>query len=352
MNRRLLTAGLSILFLGALTSRALAREIEDMRGRKVTVPDRIEKVFATSPPGTYLVYAIDPQLLVGLNFPLWDTEREYTVPRLQSLPVIGGTVGMGRTINQEILLKAKPDVIIAWDWNDTALNAEYEAIFRRMGIPWVYVKADSVWDWRAAVAFAGKLLGRETRGRQLRTLANEMHGHVKAALEALPKNKPAPTVYYAEGADGLSTEGRGSFHTELIEVVGARNVHEGREGKVVHGYGMEHVSLEQVMGYAPDVILVKEKAFWDTVFKDPRWKGLRAVREHRVFLIPHEPFNWFDRPPSFMRILGAEWLFSVLYPGKLEEKLGVDLKAETKAFYQAFLGVKIDDRQAAELLGP
>lgn len=330
----------------ALSGRALARDIVDMRGRKVTVPERIEKVFATSPPGTYLVYAIDPQLLVGLNFPLWDTERKYTVTRLQTLPVIGGTVGMGRTINQEILLQAKPDVIIAWDWNDTAMNAEYEAIFQRMGIPWVYVKADTVWDWPAAVAFAGKVLGREARGRELASLGNSMHGQVKSAVDALPKKKPGPTIYYAEGVDGLSTEGRGSFHTELIEVVGARNVHAGQQGKVVHGYGMEHVSLEQVMGYDPDVILVKEKAFWDAVFQDPRWKGLRAVREHRVFLIPHEPFNWFDRPPSFMRLLGAEWLFSVLYPGKLP----VDLRGQTKAFYQAFLGVRIDDRQVAEIL--
>jgi iron complex transport system substrate-binding protein len=83
-----------IAFWLLFSTSALARDVVDMRGRKVTLPDHIEKVFATSPPGTYLVYAIDPQLLVGLNFPLWDTERKHTVPRLQTLPVIGGTVGM------------------------------------------------------------------------------------------------------------------------------------------------------------------------------------------------------------------------------------------------------------------
>jgi iron complex transport system substrate-binding protein len=344
MNRRHVTASLLVV-CATFATQVWAKDFEDSRGRKVALPDRIEKVFATSPPGTHLIYALDPQLLVGLNFPLWDTERKYTVPRLQTLPVIGGAVGMGRTINQEVLLKAKPDVIIIWDWNETAMNAEYEAIFRRMGIPWVYVKADSVWDWPDALAFVGKLVGREARGRELQAMAKEMLGQVKTAVEALPKKKP-PTVYYAEGVDGLSTEGRGSFHTELIEAVGARNVHEGKS--VGHGYGMEHVSLEQVMGYDPDVILVKEKPFYDAIYKDPRWKNLRAVREHRALLIPCQPFNWFDRPPSFMRVLGAQWLFSRLYPGRLP----VDLKARTKTFYQAFLGVKIDDAQAAELLGP
>lgn len=344
MSRRLLTGALALLFVVGWTAGARAAEIQDMRGRKVTLPDRIDKVFATSPPGTYLVYAIDPQLLVGLNFPLWDNEKKYTVPRLQTLPVIGGTVGMGRTINQEVLLKAKPDVIVVWDWADTGINAEYEAMFHRMGIPWVYVKANTVSDWPEAVAFMGKLLGRETRGRELQAMAKQMLAQVKAAVEALPK-KPAPTIYYAEGADGLSTEGRGSFHTELIEVVGARNVH---QGKVLQGYGMEQISLEQVMNYDLDVILVKEPAFYEAIFKEPRWKSLRAVRERRAFLIPHQPFNWFDRPPSFMRLMGAEWLFSVLYPGRLP----VDLRKQVLTFYQAFLGVKLDQRQAAEILGP
>lgn len=345
MSRRFVAVSLFVV-CATFATQASAKDFEDSRGRKVTLPDRIEKVFATSPPGTHLIYALDPQLLVGLNFPLWDTERKYTVPRLQTLPVIGGAVGMGRTINQEVLLKAKPDVIIVWDWNETAMNAEYETIFRRMGIPWVYVKADSVWDWPDALAAAGKLVGREARGRELQAMAKEMLAQVKTAVEALPK-KRAPTVYYAEGVDGLSTEGRGSFHTELIEVVGADNVHEGKK-LIAHGYGMEHVSLEQVMGYDPDVILIKEKPFYDAIYKDPRWKSLRAVRDRRAFLIPQQPFNWFDRPPSFMRVLGAQWLFSRLFPGRLP----VDLKARTKTFYQAFLGAQIDDGQAAELLGP
>jgi iron complex transport system substrate-binding protein len=320
-----------------------AREIQDMRGRKVTVPDHIDKVFATSPPGTHLVYAIDPLLIAGLNFPLWDNEKKLTVPHLQTLPIIGGTVGMGRTINQEVLLKAKPDLIVVWDWNDTGIDAEYEAIFRRMAIPWATVKADTVWDYPEALAFMGRLLGREARGRELEAKAKAMLRQVKAAVAGLAK-APVPTVYYAEGVDGLATEGRGSFHTELIEVAGGRNVH---LGKLLTGYGMEHVSLEQVMAYDPDVILVKEKAFYDTVFKETRWKALRAVKQRRVFLIPHQPFNWFDRPPSFMRLLGAQWLLSVLHPGSLP----VDLRVQTQAFYQTFLGVKLDDRQAAEILG-
>lgn len=343
MTRRLHLSAL-VLGLAAVSLSAQARDVEDMRGRRVTLPDTIEKVFATSPPGTYLVYAIDPELVAGLNFPAWESEKKYTVPRFQRLPVIGGTVGMGRTINQEVLLRAKPDVILIWDWLENSVNVEYEAIFRRMGIPWIYVQLDSIWDYPDALAITGRLLGRAARGKELRDRARVMLTEVKTAVGALTGVK-RPSVYYAEGTDGLSTEGRDSLHAELIEVAGARNVH---EGGAPAGYGMAHISLEQVMAYDPDVILVKEQTFYDTVYRDPRWAPLRAVRSHRVHLIPHVPFNWFDRPPSFMRLLGAEWLFSVLYPN---ERRLPDLAKQTQAFYRQFLGVTLDDKQAAEVLG-
>ena len=113
------------------------------------------------------------------------------------------------------------------------------------------------------------------------------------------------------------------------------------------GMGMEHISLEQVMAYDPDVILIKEKAFHDSIYQDPRWSSLRAVRARRAHLIPYVPFNWFDRPPSFMRLLGAQWVFSILHP----EKKFPDLRQRTQDFYRAFLGVELDGPQAAEVLG-
>ena len=337
-------AALALAALLATPSGAGAREIVDMRGRRVEVPERINKVFATSPPGTYLIYAIDPALMVGLNFPLWNDEKKYTAKHLQTLPVIGGMVGTGRAINQEVLLRVHPDVIVIWDMGESAMASEYEAMFRRLGIPWVYVRSDSVFDYPAALHFMGVLLGREARAQALETQARDMLRAVKQAAEGVPARE-RPSVYYAEGVDGLATDGEGSMHTELIEVAGGHNVHKGRGGGV---YGMERVSLEQVMAYDPDVILVKERAFYQAVFGDPRWRTLRAVVRRRVFMIPCVPFNWFDRPPSFMRLLGAQWLLGVLHPGRL----ALDLPRQTRAFYRSFLGIGLGEREVKEVLGP
>ena len=104
--------------------------------------------------------------------------------------------------------------------------------------------------------------------------------------------------------------------------------------------------MEQLLLYDPEVILVKEPTFFATIFTDPRWTNLRAVRDKRVYLIPCEPFNWFDRPPSFMRLLGIKWLLSLLHP----DLYRVDMVAETHDFYKLFLGVDLSEIQTREVL--
>jgi len=81
---------------------------------------------------------------------------------------------------------------------------------------------------------------------------------------------------------------------------------------------------------------------------DPRWRFLRAVKTRRVHLIPKAPFNWFDRPPSFMRILGVKWLASILHP----DLFPLDLLRETREFYALFLGVHLDDKALEDILYP
>ncbi len=76
--------------------------------------------------------------------------------------------------------------------------------------------------------------------------------------------------------------------------------------------GMEKISFEQVMLYNPDVILVMENVFYKEVFSDPRWQRIKAVKNKKVYLIPNQPFNWFDRPHPlcvFLVLNGSQAFF-------------------------------------------
>ncbi len=326
-----------ILVLSVIVSgSAHAREIVDMSGRSVSVPDTLTKVYGTSPPTTHMIYAMDPRLIAGLNDPIGTREQKYLNPEVKNLPVIGGWFGQGRIPNQETLLQVKPDVMIASIRSGSATNDKIEQVARQLGLPLVYIRIDQLSDYAEAFRFMGMLLNREKRARMLSGYTEQALKSVETIVAGIPDEKKK-SIYYAEGVDGLSTECDRSSHTEVIPLAGGKNVY---RCAPKDGYGMEKISIEQVMLYDPEVILAQEKTFVENVFHDPRWQSIRAVKNKHVHLIPRDPFNWFDRPPSFMRILGIQWLTHCLYP----DRFSLDLPAETKKFYKLFLGVELDDK--------
>jgi iron complex transport system substrate-binding protein len=324
---------------------AEAREIVDMRGKRVLIPDVIKRVYSSSPPVTFLIAAIDPELLVGLNVPINQGGKPYLPPALHGLPVLGGFFGRGQTANIEMVLKAKPDIIITGGFRNTALNDKYEESLKVLGIPILFVSFETLPEYGNALRFLGKVLNREDRTKKLSAYGNDVLLRINKNVSAIPASK-RPTVYYAEDMDGLATECTGSPHAELLDIAGARNVH---SCKPKDAMGMETVNLERVVLYNPDVIIVKERVFFDKIFSDSGWKQTRAVRTKRVYLIPNLPFNWFDRPPSFMRFLGIQWLMGCLYPNEYK---GKDIVQESRAFYRLFLGMDLKESDIRKVIGP
>lgn len=319
-----------------------AREIVDMAGRKVKVPDRISRVYSTSPPATYMIYALDQSMLIGMNALLKDTERKYLSPKARVLPVLGGYFGQTQVVNIEMIIKLKPDIVIMWISTDSAINRKSEADMRKLGIPLVFMKINRIEDYGPGLIFLGKLLNREERARQLADYGEKALREAGAIAKAVRSEKRV-SVYYAEGPDGLCTECDSSRHAELINWVGAINV---QKCQTKTEYGMERISLEQVIFYNPDVIFIQEKDFYKRIKRDQRWRQIKAVRNGRVFIIPKAPYNWFDRPPSYMRYLGVKWVMASLYP----DLYHIDMMREMKKFYHLFLDLDLTDEQCREIL--
>ena len=323
---------------------AEARQIIDMAGRKVIVPDVIHKVYGTSPPATLMAYAMDPGLVAGLNMPIKPDDIPYLDPRMATLPVIGGWFGQGRISNVETLLALQPDIILVWWWKHSAMDEKMARALEPLGIPVVYMALDRLADYPRAFDFLGMLFNRETRARMLGRYAQkalETADQVRAAIPA----ESRVSVYYAEDADGLSTECHASIHAELIQLSGGENVHRCVQRTRV---GKQKISMEQVLNYDPQVIVFHEDVFFKRMTNDSKWQNIRAVKDGRVYRIPIKPFNWFDRPPSFMRLLGVQWMMHNLYP----RFYPIDLIAETRHFYRLFLNVDLDDAVIQALWQP
>ena len=334
-------AVLLLLLVGALSVvPAGARVAVDMAGRRITLPESLQRVYVASPPENHLACAIDPSLLVGLTLPLKEGDRKFLPAYLGQLPVIGGFYGLGHTPNLEVLLKARPQLVICWQRN--AIDTKFDVFLQRFDIPVAYFTLERLQDYPANIRLLGQLLGRPQRSEKLAAYAEKALREILPAVEAIPEAQRV-RVYYAEGADGLSTDGRGTWHAELIDLAGGFNVHPGDEDNL---YGMEKVSLEQVLLYRPEVILVQDPTFYQRIFLSPQWRHVPAVKNRRVYLIPNVPFNWFDRPPSFMRLLGLKWLAHTLYP----QRFDINMQQEMREFYRLFMQVDISPEDTRNIL--
>ncbi len=326
-----------------LLNSMYAREIVDMGGKKVEIPDVITKVFGTSPPSTYMIYTIDSSLIVGLNFNHARGNNESSNmldPRFMALPVVGGLQGGGNSMNRETLLSLHPDVVFLWNNDASSQLAQY--LFESSKIPSIDVDLESVESLPKAYLFFGEVLGKEQRAKILSDYSTKALDKTKEVVKTNAATRPV--VYYAEGADGLATECDQSFHYEAIKFAGGINPH---LCTTKSGMGMEKVSLEQVILYNPDIIVAQEREFVEKVKSDARWNSIKAVREGKIFLVPKVPFNWIDRPPSFMRLLGVRWLTHILYNTPNSEQF----TQEMREFYKLFFNIYLNATQINSILG-
>lgn len=174
--------------------------------------------------------------------------------------------------------------------------------------------------------------------------AREILDRAKAANEEIPEDKRVK-VYWAMGDKGGNTNARESFHSQalqLLPVINVADIEANNKG------GGSEVSMEQILNWDPDVILVDSPELMDFIQKDSSWQSLRAIKEERAYLVPSIPYGFLYNPPSVNRLMGLDWLGKLLYP----EAKAYDFKIEDqlKNFYQHFYHIELSEDQIAEVL--
>jgi len=322
------------------------RVVTDMVGRQLRVPTHIRRVYGMSPMGTILVYTLDPSLLVGWNYPATPGEKAMLLEPYRDLPVVGGWFGKDTTGNLEKIMQARPDVLISM--GDPMGTAQAERVQAQTNIP-VFVIKGGLDNFPAAYEKAGELLGNVPRATMLAEECRRTVAEIKQKVSSIPPEKRR-RYYYAEGPKGQETEPGSSEHADSLNFAGGVNVAAGVEAQ--QGYGHSPVSMEQVLRWNPQVIITgydhnsSPGEFYKSVWTDPRWKRVDAVRTRQVFEPPQYPFCWIDRPPSVNRIIGIKWLANLFYP----ELFRYDIRNETRHFYQTFYQLQLSDAQLDEIL--
>lgn len=320
------------------------RTFTDMIGKTITLPAEVKSVYCTSPVGTYFVYTLDPSKLIGWNSSMTSSQLQYLDPDYADLPVLGGNMGNQATFNTEYIISLHPDVILSFGQVGQN-NATIDQLSQTTGIPVVYFDY-SLTSLADAYRLMGVVFNETTRGNELADYIDNTLTKVKNMVSKVP-DSDKKRVYYAEAADGLKTDGADSMHSEVLNFVNATNVC--TLSTAASGMGTS-VSMEQVLQWDPQVILCNSTmggdSFMSTVYTNSGWANVTAVKNKQVYEAPSYPFNWFDRPPSVARVLGTEWLASILYPDYVK----VDLTSDVIKFYKEFYKVDITEDQANALI--
>ncbi len=266
-RRAAMKSAAACVFLVLLLSlpAAALRVVTDETGRKVTLPDQIQRIVCLSPSITDTVYAIGAGGdVVGIT--------DYTLypPQARQKPSVGNIL---RPSLERIAI-LHPDIVIGI----VPLN-EGETIqgIEHMGIPVFLVNSSGVEGLYHSIASIGGAIGREAQATALVAQLRLRERRVRAQA---PTGK-RPSVFFALSLDPCITAGHRAFITELLTAAGARSVTDDLAQECID------INIEAIIPRKPDfILLLKDSPFGlEQMRQQPGWKALEAVRMGRVLRI-------------------------------------------------------------------
>lgn len=318
---------------------ANSRIIRYYGDQQISLPEHIERVATTWEAQNSII------AMLGYGSKIVATTRTVHempafrkfVPSIANAIVAGATAG---EINIEELMRVKPDILFVAG----GVPLERRQQLQQAGIPVVAFHDNSLSAIVERTLITGEMLGPDAlrKAKDYRDYFDHNVSRVKEALASIPANRRKKVLHVM--GNQLMTSGRPSLNQDWMDMAGAINVAEhwvqGRQYSV-------RASMEQILASDPDVIIAMRAQDAAQIRTDPAWKGLRAVREGKVYANPRGMF-WWCRETS-EEALQFLWLARKLYPDALPR---VDMRQETRDFYQRFYGYRLGDDEVTEFLNP
>jgi len=339
-RRNLVAAGIAVCVMPNAGWTQSRRVFTDGAGRKVEAPAKVERIYAAGPPASILVFAIAPGKLIGWTSAWREAERPFIAKRYADLPTLGRLTGRGNTANVEVVMQARPDLIIDYGTVSPTLSSLADRVQEQTGIPYLLLDGD-FGRMPDAIRQIGAVAGEEARAEALARYAEQTVTDISRRVAKVPPGR-RPRVYYGRGPQGLNTGLAGSISAEFIEQLGAVNV----AAELGRG-GLVQISVEQVLRWNPDVVMTIDSNFYALARDHPLWRELPAIKAGRIYLAPNVPFGWIDFPPSINRLIGLRWLARILYPDAFPE----DLRPIVRDFYTRCYHQTPSEAQLDQLLG-
>jgi iron complex transport system substrate-binding protein len=251
------------------------------------------RLVTLTPSATEVVDALGAtHLLVGVDDYTTYPEAATALPR----------VGTFLAPNVESILRLRPTLVIVDD-----VQAGVGTALRELGIATVECPMHTLADVRTSLTRVGERIGRGDQAREVVAGIDAAIAGVKARRHGGPR--PRVLVVIDREPSGLGTlvaGGPGSWHDELLALVGADNALAAAPSRY------PKLSLEEVLRAAPDAIVdttfgadpAKAAADWAPAARVP------AVANRRIAVL-HEPYFIAPSPRVAAALTGLE---AILHP--------------------------------------
>ncbi len=317
------------------------RTFTDSVGREVTLPTKLTRIAPSGPLAQIVLYTAAPDLLCGTARPFSDTQLKLIDKKYADLPAFGQFYGKSGDFNLEAVLAADTEVIIDIGEAKKTIKEDMDGMQEQINTPAIFIEATFA-GMPKTYRDLGELFGDNTRTEELAKYCEETLALCEKAKKDISEDKRVK-LYWASGDLGLNTNAVGSFHSELLDYIPVVNVADVEASS--KGGGSE-VSMEQIIQWNPDYLIVDGAALAEEIKKDPAWGALEAVKNDKVIIIPSVPYGFMGYPPSVNRYLGVRWLGATFYP----EIYTDSPEKQVKDFFKLFYNIEVDDAQLAEIL--
>ena len=192
---------------------------------------------------------------------------------------------------------------------------------------------------RECVSLTARILGGDAPARAQAYLAHldgELAEFARWGQGLSDRARPR-VLHIAQLSPSLLVDGSNTIIDEWIRAAGGRNAADGLVGN------LRQVSMEQVLEWNPDVIVVAARSAHHP--RPPGYEVLDAVRAERVLANPEGVFPW-DRYGCEIT-LQLRWAASRLHPQRMRDD---DLPARVQTFYRTFFEHSLGVADARRIL--
>lgn len=360
MRRRRVLAVLGTLLIGIMVaSPCQARVVTDSAGRKVEIPEKVERVICSGPGSLRLLtYLRSQDLIIAVD----DIEtrrrrfdaRPYALanPGFKKYPIFGEFRGFD---NPELILslEKQPQVILK---TYATMGHDPVELQEKTGIPVVVLEYGNLGTHREkmfqSLRIMGEVVGKRDRAEQVISFFESAIADLAARTTDVP-DSGKKTCFVG----GIAYKGPHGFRSTEpgyppFMFVDAANLayDESMMGKASR---QVTVAKEQLLEWDPDVLFLdlstlqlegEASGLWE-LRNDPALQALTAVQEKKVYGVL--PYNWYTK--NYGSILAdAYFIGKVLYPERF-----ADLEPEAKAdeIYEFLVGKAVFDEMNALFKG-